>query len=217
MSYIHLTTPERVKIETYLELEVSIRFIARRVGQHPSTVSRENRRNLGYESERYVKMKVNCGSKTKLDEVTRLPIIEKLRATWSPEHIVGRFFDGEIVFSTIYRWIYVGIIDLPATVLHLKDKRGKTVETRGRFNIGLFIAKRQRDVRRRDSWGQRHFPRVATRTPTAFSVSSSQRVGTSRRSVMANSRTRSPKLTGGRGNISVRKQHTRFSPRKCCA
>ncbi|WP_353047647.1 MULTISPECIES: helix-turn-helix domain-containing protein [unclassified Exiguobacterium] len=36
MSYIHLTTTERVKIETYLELGMSIRSIARRLGRQPS-------------------------------------------------------------------------------------------------------------------------------------------------------------------------------------
>lgn len=68
MSYTPLTTRERVKIETYLELGMSIRSIARRLGRQPSTVSREIRRNPGYESgraqERYMKMKANCGAKT---------------------------------------------------------------------------------------------------------------------------------------------------------
>ena len=49
MSYTHLTTTERVKIETYLELGMSIRSIARR--------------NLGYKSgraqRRYEKAKTN--------------------------------------------------------------------------------------------------------------------------------------------------------------
>ena len=157
MSYIHLTTAERVKIETYLELGMSIRSIARRLGRQPSTVSREIRRNPGYESgraqERYVKMKANCGAKTKLDEATRQTVIEKLRATWSPEQIVGRLFDGRIAFSTIYRWIYSGQIDVPATVLRQKGKRRKPVETRGRFNVGLSIAKRPRDVRTRETFG----------------------------------------------------------------
>ena len=52
MSYIHLTTTERVKIETYLELGMSIRSIARRLGRQPSTVSREIRRNPDYVAER---------------------------------------------------------------------------------------------------------------------------------------------------------------------
>nr|WP_251130004.1 helix-turn-helix domain-containing protein [Exiguobacterium sp. s57] len=75
MSYSHLTTTERVKIETYLELGMSIRSIARRLGRQPSAVSREIRRNPGSESgraqRRYEKAKANCGAKTKLDDTMR--------------------------------------------------------------------------------------------------------------------------------------------------
>ncbi|MFK3988009.1 IS30 family transposase [Exiguobacterium mexicanum] len=157
MSYTHLTTAERVKIETYLELGMSIRSIARRLGRQPSTVSREIRRNPGYKSERaqerYVRAKANCGAKTKLDETMRRTIIRKLRATWSPEQIVGRLFDGRIAFSTIYRWIYSGLIDVPTTALSQKGKRRKPVETRGRFNVGLSISKRPSEVRGRQTFG----------------------------------------------------------------
>ncbi|WP_214792403.1 MULTISPECIES: IS30 family transposase [unclassified Exiguobacterium] len=157
MSYTHLTTAERVKIETYLELGMSIRSIARRLGRQPSTVSREIRRNPGYKSERaqerYVRAKANCGAKTKLDETMRRTIIRKLRATWSPEQIVGRLFDGRIAFSTIYRWIYSGLIDVPTTALRQKGKRRKPVETRGRFNVGLSISKRPSEVRGRQTFG----------------------------------------------------------------
>ena len=52
MCYTHLTTTERVKIETYQELGMSIRSIARRLGRQPSTVSREIRRNPDYVAER---------------------------------------------------------------------------------------------------------------------------------------------------------------------
>ncbi|MGE9213570.1 IS30 family transposase [Exiguobacterium aurantiacum] len=157
MSYTYLTTAERVKIETYLELGMSIRSIARRLGRQPSTVSREIRRNPGYKSERaqerYVRAKANCGAKTKLDETMRRTIIRKLRATWSPEQIVGRLFDGRIAFSTIYRWIYSGLIDVPTTALRQKGKRRKPVETRGRFNVGLSISKRPSEVRGRQTFG----------------------------------------------------------------
>ncbi len=81
MSYTHLTTAERVKIETYLELGMSIRSIARRLGRQPSTVSREIRRNPDYVAERaqkrYEKAKTNCGAKTKLDDTMRRTIVEK--------------------------------------------------------------------------------------------------------------------------------------------
>ncbi|QUE86611.1 IS30 family transposase [Exiguobacterium alkaliphilum] len=157
MSYTHLTTAERVKIETYLELGMSIRSIARRLGRQPSTVSREIRRNPGYKSdraqERYVRAKANCGAKTKLDDRMRQTIIGKLRATWSPEQIVGRLFNGKIAFSTIYRWIYSGLIDVPTTALRQKGKRRKPVETRGRFNVGLTISDRPQEVRTRETFG----------------------------------------------------------------
>lgn len=93
MSYPHLTTTERVKIETYLELGMSIRSIARRIGRQPSTVSREIRRNPGYESgraqRRFEKAKTNCGAKTKLDDTMCRTIVGKLRATWSPDGAVS--------------------------------------------------------------------------------------------------------------------------------
>ena len=281
MSYTHLITAERVKIETYLELGMSIRSIARRLGRQPSTVSREIRRNPGYKSERaqerYVRAKANCGAKTKLDETMRRTIIRKLRATWSPEQIVGRLFDGRIAFSTIYRWIYSGLIDVPTTALRQKGKRRKPVETRGRFNVGLSISKRPSEVRGRQTFGHWELDTVvsgrgkskacvatfverksrfcrsrtvarprwrgrstrstppsrrarsgrrrrtgarssaATRTPTASCASSSRKDRTSRRSAKERSRTRSPRSTGGRGNVSARRPHTRPSRRKCCA
>uniref|UniRef100_UPI0035126AD5 hypothetical protein n=1 Tax=Exiguobacterium profundum TaxID=307643 RepID=UPI0035126AD5 len=84
MSYTHLSTTKRVKIETYLELGMSIRSIARR---NPDYVAERAHK-------RYEKAKTNCGAKTKLDDTMRRTIVEKLRATWSPEQIVGRLFNG---------------------------------------------------------------------------------------------------------------------------
>lgn len=166
MSYTHLTTTERVKIETYLELGMSIRSIARRLGRQPSTVSREIRRNPDYVAERaqkrYEKAKTNCGAKTKLDDMMRRTIVEKLRATWSPEQIVGRLYAGKIAFSTIYRWIYAGRIDVPLTVLRQKGKRQKPTETRGRINIGLSISQRPPGVTRRADVFRRPVRIVAT-------------------------------------------------------
>lgn len=41
MSYVHLTTSERVKIETYLELGFSMRKITKNLVRQSSTISRE--------------------------------------------------------------------------------------------------------------------------------------------------------------------------------
>ena len=133
---------------------MSNRSIAGRLGRHPSTVSQEVRRNPDYESrraqERYVKRKANCA---KLDEATRRTIIDKLWATWSPEQVVSRLFDVKVAFSTIYRWLYSGLIDVPTSVLRQKGKRQKPLETRGRFNVGLSIVKRPIKVRARKAFG----------------------------------------------------------------
>lgn len=46
-----LTTLERVKIETYLELKFSIRKISQHLGRQPSTISRELKRNPSYNAQ----------------------------------------------------------------------------------------------------------------------------------------------------------------------
>ncbi len=93
MSYIHLTTVERVKIETYLGLGMSIRSIARRLGRQPSTVSREIRRNPGYTTERaqerYAKAKGNCSAKTKPGPRNRSWVVSSTGRSPSQPSIAG--------------------------------------------------------------------------------------------------------------------------------
>ncbi len=70
MSYTHFTIAERSKIETLLELGFSIRRIAQKLGRAPSSVSRELKRNPGYQCDqaqkRYEQKKTQCGAKQKL-------------------------------------------------------------------------------------------------------------------------------------------------------
>lgn len=47
MSYSHLTIQERIKIETYLELGLKPCQIAKKLGVHRSTISREVKRCQG--------------------------------------------------------------------------------------------------------------------------------------------------------------------------
>lgn len=64
MSYVQLTTSERVKIENYLELGFSMRKIAQHLERQPSTISRELKRNPSYNAvnagRRYEMQKKNC-------------------------------------------------------------------------------------------------------------------------------------------------------------
>lgn len=154
MSYVHLTISERVKIETLTDLNYSIREIAHKLGRSPSTVSREMKRcesENPYQAESaqetYAGKKKNCGVKSKGTEETVALIQQKLDETWSLEQIVNRLFEGALCFKTIYQWIYEGLIQVPLTLL-----RRKPQETRGRFTIGIPIAKRPQEVRKRETF-----------------------------------------------------------------
>jgi len=157
MSYTHLTISERVKIETYLELDYPIRKIAKLLNRQPSTISREIKRHAGSTADeaqvRYHQNKSNCGAKSKCTPEVKEAVQEKLWDTWSPEQIVGRLYQGQLSFKTIYRWIYEGFLEVPITVLRQKGKRQKPRETRGRFNIGTPISKRPKEVRKREIFG----------------------------------------------------------------
>ena len=144
MSYQHLTTFERTRIETLYDQGKSIRTIAEKLRRSPSTISRELKRNSqdgSYQSENahesYDKRRLHCGRIGKWSQELAEIINEKLKLTWSPEQIVGRLFQGSISFKTIYRWIYQGLlVDQDLSVLRHKGKRQKPQETRGRFNVG---------------------------------------------------------------------------------
>ena len=161
MSYKHLTTFERARIETLYDQGKSIRTIAEKLGRSPSTISRELNRNSqrgSYQSEdaqeHYNKRRLNCGRIGKWSPELADVINEKLNLTWSPEQIVGRLFQGSVSFKTIYRWIYQGLlVNQDINVLRHKGKRQKPRETRGRFNIGTSITKRPKEIRKRETFG----------------------------------------------------------------
>ena len=74
-------------------------------------------------------------------------IQEKLNAHWSPEQISGRIeleSNKQVIsFSTIYSWLYKGILkQCSVKLLRRKGKSLKPKETRGKFNIGKTISKR---------------------------------------------------------------------------
>lgn len=161
MSYQHLTTFERARIETLLKFGYSQRDIAKKLNRSPSTISRELQRNDSqsgeYKSEvaqmLYQDRRKHCVPKGKHNVEIVLLIEEKLKLTWSPEQIVGRLFQGILSFKTIYRWLYQGVINLDNNVLRHKGKRQKPHETRGRFNIGTSISKRPKEVKKRKTFG----------------------------------------------------------------
>lgn len=112
MSYHHFTIIDRIKIKSYLDLEFSVSKIARLIGVHKSSVSREINRNQingNYEpikAERfYLDRRQYCHKIIKITPETKKHIEDRIKLTWSPEQIVGRNEEKPPDFpstSTIY-------------------------------------------------------------------------------------------------------------------
>ena len=66
-----------------------------------------------------------------------------LKLTWSPEQISNTVLKGVISFKTID----VGCMIERLSCLRQKEKRQKSRETRGRFNIGTSIHKRPKELK----------------------------------------------------------------------
>lgn len=160
MSYHHLNTFERVRIEVLSNLGYSARQIARELNRHHSTIARELKRNTQtvYQAEQAQGLAQTRRSFSRPKDKKSKELIELietyLRLTWSPEQISNTVLKGLICFKTIYRWIYDGTILLgDLKVLRQKGKRHKPRETRGRFNIGTSIHQRPKAVKSREEFG----------------------------------------------------------------
>lgn len=123
MSYRHLTMNERNVIYTMQVQGRSLAEIARCLGRHRSTVSRECRQNVHSEG-RYFSGEAQARANSRRRAHLRRPktgdrrlmtyVTERLMDDWSPEQIAGRLskrapadLEGRsISHTTIYRWIW---------------------------------------------------------------------------------------------------------------
>lgn len=161
MSYIHLTITERASIEVLKKENYSLRAIARRLGRSVSTISREIKRNqstYNYDAHNaqsnYENKKRHCGRPSKLNDALIDIITYHLKLHWSPEQIVGRLFQNQLCFKTIYRWINAKqLLSDMLPYLRQKGKRQQPKETRGRFNVGKLISQRPKSIRKRHTFG----------------------------------------------------------------
>ena len=81
-------------------------------------------------------------------------IQEKLLETWSPEQIANTPCELPMPTArTIYRWIYEKYIPVKLKVLRRKGKSHGKKETRGKFNLGKSIRKRDKSVYKRLEFG----------------------------------------------------------------
>ncbi len=113
-----LAVQQRYQIFDFLQIGMTLSDIARRVGVHKSTISREIKRNRDRETgvynadlaqmKRDERMHERCHY-FKMDTAMQERIDTYLAKDWSPEQIHGRFkSEGLVIVSheTIYKYIY---------------------------------------------------------------------------------------------------------------
>jgi IS30 family transposase len=139
-SRLALSLIERETISRGLAADQSARSMAGLLGRAPSTVSREIKRNGGYDRYRaaqadeqaWIRARRPKPCKLAISPRLRQAVARKLRLYWSPEQIAGwlkRWHPGEQAYhvshETIYRSLFVqarGVLK-KELLLHLRSKR----------------------------------------------------------------------------------------------
>lgn len=167
MHYKHFTIEERCCLREYYKKGYSYRKIAKLLGRNVSSVSRELRRNCTYMNAAPAYYPHTAQKKSNLrrsychrgmfhsQDLIKY-IEEKLLATWSPEQISNSPspFEHMPSWRTIYRWLYDGyLLNGKLKVLRRKGKTRNGKETRGKYNLGKSIRKREKSVYKRKEAG----------------------------------------------------------------
>ena len=166
MSYLHLTIEERTSIAHLYRQGISLRQIAETIGRNVSTIKRELDRNytpnkigdtnyFPQSSQKRYQKRISKAHNIVQFPLEVIQIIEqRIKETWSPEQIASFYKDqGFPCYKTIYKWINDGtIINGNKTLLRRKGKGG-WYETRGKFNKGKSIRKRDKKVYKRADYG----------------------------------------------------------------
>ena len=166
MNYTHLSIEERSCIRKYYVEGLSYRKIADLIGRNVSTVSREIRRNCTHmydiptyyphtAQKKYLLRRSYCHRGMFQSQELISYIEEKLLLTWSPEQIACAPAPFPMPsWRTIYRWLYEKyLLNGNLKVLRRKGKSHGAKETRGKFNKGKSIRKRDKSVYSRNEAG----------------------------------------------------------------
>ena len=166
MNYHHLTIEERCCIRKYYNDGLSFRKIAQLIGRSPSTISREINRNKTYMNvkpayyphtaqKKYLLRRSYCHRGMFQSQEIVSYIEDKLLATWSPEQIASTPAPVPLPsWRTIYRWLYDRyLLNGNLKVLRRKGRSHGVKETRGKFNKGKSIRRRDRSVYSRKDAG----------------------------------------------------------------
>lgn len=185
MNYRHLSIEERCCIRKYYVEGLSYRKIAELIGRSPSTVSREIKRNRSFMNikptyypytaqKKYLLRRSYCHRGMFRNKKVLEYIDEKLKETWSPEQIANTPCELEMPsMKTIYRWLYERYLTSPLKRLRRKGASRGRKETRGKFNLGKSIRKRDKSVYRREEFGHWEADTVVSgrgKTKTCFAT-----------------------------------------------
>ena len=168
--YTQLTLSKRYHISALKKQGFSQKEIAQEVGVHPSTISRELKRNQdatrGYDAElaqitrtqrEKSKRKRSCLTK-QIEKYIRF----KLKLDWSPEQISGRMkldIGVSVVHETIYRYIYANKANGGRLYKYLRHKnkkyhkRSNEYKARGVIIDRVMIDKRPKIVEKKKRIG----------------------------------------------------------------
>ena len=152
MTYVQITLEERYAISALRKLGSSSSAIARALGRHRSTISREVRRNAwredgrtcrAFKAQGYTNQRRRVSRRNTQFTAAEWQVVERLlRADWSPEQVVGwcaRFGLLAISHETIYRRIWKDRTRGGTLWTHLRvvtkpyRKRRGTYDSRGRL------------------------------------------------------------------------------------
>lgn len=161
MSYRHLTLEQRYQIAPLQGAGFSQKDIAESIGCHPSTVSRELRRNrrgktyVGSLAHGHAKQRRHAASaRAHLPEAVQRELIARLKEQHSPEQVSGRLAllkAGQVSHTTVYR--HARQLGLRHHLRHPKRRRGYGKPHPGRFADRRSIHDRPADVATRSQLG----------------------------------------------------------------
>jgi len=161
MAYQHITTDQRHKIQSYLEISLSQKEIAAYLGKSESAISREIKNN-SYPDGRYnarhadklfrQRRKHGKRQMKKLlqNKQLRRVVLRLLQKKKSPEQIVGRrkrFKKAYVATQTIYSYIYDERPDLGKYLRRKRNKYRKRHGTKEREKLREEAKKRRIDSR----------------------------------------------------------------------
>ena len=170
MKYKQLTLEKRYQISALIKAGLNQKNIALEIGVHPSTISREFRRNndkvRGYSAEiAQVISSKKHKEKSKRFSLTKTIekyIRAKLKQDWSPEQIAGRMkldTGMSVVHETIYRYIYANKKNGGKLYKYLRHKnkkyhhRSNDYRSRGTIIDRVMIGNRPKIVEKKNRIG----------------------------------------------------------------